>query len=117
MPYPVTSWNSEARALGFENEKEMLIDLYMLNNFSLTQIAKMLGYSYFAVRRRLIVWGISLRQRGGPNNNGNRRLRYLTNEELHANTKLVATSYGVHIATVFAERRLRERMKGEEVNA
>jgi hypothetical protein len=110
MSIITTSWNPEAQALGFENEKEMLYDLYMLNNFSLSQIAKMLGYSYFSVRRRLLIWGINLRHRGGPNNNGNRRLRFLSDEELAAQPKEIALSHGVHIATVFAERRLREKM-------
>lgn len=112
MPFLEKSWNPEAQALGYENEKEMLQDLYEVNGFTIKEIARMLGFSFFNVRKRAMSWGIRMRTRGGPNNVGNRRLKGIPDAELFSKSPAVlAQEWGVHIATVFSEKRLRERTK------
>ena len=102
------SWNAEANTLGYESEKQMMHDLYVVNNFSIAQMAEMLGYSFFSVRKRLQSWGISLKRRGGPNNHGKRRLATITKEELMKQSPTeIAKKYDVCVATVFAEKRFR----------
>ena len=110
MPILEQSWNNEANTLGYENEKEMLRGLYLEQAYSINQIALVLGFSAFNIRRRLLTWGIQLRHRGGPNNKGRRRLKALSDEELFGKPPVeIAVSQGVHIATVFAEKRLRQK--------
>lgn len=115
MPILDQSWNPEAQTLGYENEREMLIDLYNEQNFSIGQIAEVIGYSAFSVRKRLMMFGVSLKSRGGPNNRrGKRRLIDVSDEELFGTSPAkLAYAKNVHIATVFAEKRFRERKKGE----
>jgi len=67
MPTYEQPWTREARALGFASEAEMLNHLYLQQFRSIRQIAQMLGYSAFNVRRRLHRMGVKLRPRGGPN--------------------------------------------------
>jgi hypothetical protein len=110
------SWQPIADTLGFSSEEEMLKHLYIMQEFSLSQLRNILGYSTWAIRRRLIINGIPLRGKGGPNNRlGRRRLKELSDEELTQSSVVkTAEKHQVHISTVYAEIRLREREKKNE---
>lgn len=109
MPRVEEDWGPLVSTLGFRSEEDMLRQFYLLQGFSIKELAKILGYTTWTVRRRLILWGIPLRQRGGPNNAGRRLLADTSDEEIF-NTPLkeVCAKYNVHESTIFAERRLRK---------
>jgi len=111
------SWQPIAVTLGFEDESEMLKNLYIVQNFSLNQLRSILGYSTWAIRRRLILAGIPLKGKGGPNNRiGRRRLKHVSDQELRERSAAnVARDHQVHISTVFAEIRFRKKEKRDEI--
>ena len=110
------SWGPEAKTLGFPNETTMLKHLYLEEECSIHQIAKILGYSPWSVRRRLLMLRVPLRSRGGAANRaGRRKLKDVSDEELKmGGPPELAVRYDVSEATVFAEKRLRRAMLGEE---
>lgn len=114
MPILEASWLSTAQSLGFTSEAEMLQHLYEEAGFSLKEIEHVIGFSYISIRRRLIMSGVELRQRGGPNRKGVRRLLAVSDSELKFTPPpQLAQRYNVHVATVFSEKRLRKATKGE----
>jgi hypothetical protein len=116
MGMKLESWGPLALSLGYEDEISMLKDMYCIQNFSLTQIAKLLGYSVFSVRGRLVAYGIPRRGKGGPNNRkGKRKLKNLTDKQLTESPTVLAKRHQVHISTVFAEIRLRAKEKRDEI--
>jgi hypothetical protein len=109
MPMPEESWLPIAQALGYTGEKEMLENLYLTQQMSINEIAFVLGYAGWTVRRRLLEYNIRLRSRGGPNKQGQRKLKDLSDDELTNLTALdLAAKYNVSQATVYAERRFRK---------
>lgn len=109
------SWSAEANALGYENEREMLKNLYEDREMSFSEIAHVLGYSLASVRKRVIAYGIGTRKRGGPNFFGRRKLKAVPSEELEKTSpKVLAEKYRVHIATVFKEKRERAKMEAAQ---
>lgn len=108
MPIAETDWTEVWKALGYTSEREMLIDLYLENFMSLSEISKVLGYSNIAIRRRLLSHRIPLRPRGGVNNLGKRKLKDIPDWVLKEPTERVAKALNVHASTIYAERRLRE---------
>jgi len=118
MPILEESWNELARTLGFESEEKMLRSLYVDEGFSLNELASVVERSALTVRRRLILLRISLRGRGGPNRTGKRSLAHIDDRELKfSKPEELAKRENVHISTVFAEKRLRKALKGEEWNS
>lgn len=108
MPILEESWQPIADSLGFKDEKAMLMSLYNEDGFSINEISKIIGYAAWSVRRRLIMHGIKLRGRGGPNNLGKRALLQVDDDKLfHTGAGQLAMEYKISTATVFAERRLR----------
>ena len=108
------SWQGLADTLGFDSERTMLQHFYLEQGFSIRQMADKLGYSTFAVRRRLLSFGIELRRRGGPNGLGITSLGHLTDEELFKTSPAeLAKAYEVHISTVFTEKRRRTKRREE----
>ena len=104
------SWQPVADTLGFKDEREMLVNLYTIQEFSLSQLKGILGYSTWSIRRRLILNGIPPRSRGGPNSRlGKRRLKHLSSEELLGSAAEIALKHQVHISTVYAEVRFRTK--------
>lgn len=101
------SWDPVAKTLGFENENEMLKYLYVQEKRSIGEIAKVVGFAPWSVRRRLLNLEVPLRRRGGPNHAGKRKLGHISDEELAGNPVKLACNHKVHISTVFAERRIR----------
>lgn len=115
---PTESWLPIAHGLGFSSEEDMLKHLYVVQGFSLQGIGKMLGYSPTAVGARLRSYGLALRGRGGANNRGGSKLRRVSDAELFtAPVQHIAAVYGVHICTVFNERRRRRALLPDNANA
>ena len=118
MPTLEESWLPYARTLGFESEAQMLETLYLEEGLSLSDIGQVVAKSRIAVRRRLIMLGVPLRDRGGPNRTGKRRLTHISDLDLKFKSPdLIAAEQGVHVSTVFSEKRLRKALKGEIWNS
>lgn len=116
MRTPEVDFTAEASTLGFVCERDMLAHFYLEQMFSIADLSHILGFSTFAVRKRLLVHGIPRRGKGGPNRIGKRYLAYVSDEELfNTSAGKLAAQHAVHIATVFAEKRLRAK-KGSSVD-
>ena len=63
MPAQKVNWNPLAKRLGYDDEREMLVDLYKLLG-GLKEVSSKLGYSTFAVRKRMRLYGIPLQRPG-----------------------------------------------------
>lgn len=105
------SWQSVADTLGFRDEESMIKHLYAVQLFSLNEMSDILGYSSWAIRRKLIIYHVPMRSRGGPACRlGRRRLKHLTDKELfEEKANGLAIKHNVHLSTVMAERRLRKK--------
>lgn len=114
MPKLHESWEAIAHTLSYKNEAEMLIDLYKVKTWSISQISKKLGYAQNAVRERLLLLGIKLRGRGGPNALGHTRLGHLTDEVLkklkHGDVIKDKNNFDFQVnhATIYHEKKRRE---------
>jgi hypothetical protein len=60
----MSSWDRLAESLGYTSEKEMLKLMYA--NHGLLELARKLAVSHYTLRKRLVLNGITIRQRGGP---------------------------------------------------
>jgi hypothetical protein len=107
MPVMEESWNPIAQSLGYKNERDMLLRLYEHEQFSITQIAKVVGYAAWTVRRRLVQQGIKIRGRGGPNHT-QRKLQHVSDADIfNLDVSQVAIKYDCNESSVYSERRLR----------
>lgn len=102
------SWDPVAKTLGFESEGEMLKYFYVQERRSIKEIAKVVGFAAWTVRRRIQHLEIPLRSRGGPNHSGKRKLAHVSDADLAGNPVKLAIKHNVHISTVFSERRIRQ---------
>ena len=111
------SWIPIAQTLGFESELEMLKHLYVQQDFSLSQMSSIIGYSTWTIRRRLLISGIPLKGRGGPNNReGRRRLKHVSDDDLCKYSAVdLAKQHQVHVSTVWAEIRFRKQEKKDAI--
>ena len=66
-------WDILAKQLCFENERDMLTTLYMSK--SVSEIATMLKCGQATIHRRLGLYGIKLRQRGGAQGKGEQKYK------------------------------------------
>ncbi len=107
MAYLQESWLPVARTLGYDTEEAMLRDLYIVQRFSIKKLSEVLGFSTGNVRRRLLLNHFPLAKRGGKNRLGKGLLGFLKDEELRENPDKLAAKYGVHVSTVFSERKKR----------
>lgn len=111
------SWLAEAKELGFETEAQMLSHLYDEQGFTISQIAKIVGYSTFAVRRRLTQLGVTFRARGGSGPRlGKRLLAALSDDQLFKSKVTdICDLHGVSPATVWSERKFRKGKVNDEL--
>lgn len=107
MPILENDWSDILNTLGFESERSMLQELYVEQRLSINQLAQAIGFSAFAVRRRLIVNNIPLRARGGPNHVKTKLSGVSDKILMSANRKRLAIHYNVHPSTISAEKRRR----------
>lgn len=108
---PTESWLPTAQTLGFDSEAEMLKHMYIAQGFSLQMMSDILGYSVFAVLYRLRKLNVPIKGRGGANNRHKNKLKDVSDSDLFTmNAKETAIAYGVHICTVFNERRRRRAL-------
>lgn len=68
MPFNNSDWDAIAQEMCFENEKDMLTTLY--ERSSISEIATLLKCGTATVQRRLTMYHIKKRARGGSNNSG-----------------------------------------------
>lgn len=109
MPVIEEDWGPLARSLGYPDARDMLTDMYVNQEQSLGKMSKALGFSTFAVRRRLINYRIPLRAKGGPNN-VSKILQALTDEELFTDSqKELAVQLGVNPTSIYNERKRRKQ--------
>lgn len=100
-------WSGVVTTLGYVSEREMLTDFYT-KGMSIKDIAKVVGFSSWNVRRRLQSHGIELRARGGPHRAGQSKLAVVSAKELfEEKINELCFKYDVHAATVANERRRR----------
>lgn len=116
MSYLAESWDHIARALGYENEREMLVDLYEVQEMGLHELARALGYSHGNVRRRLLMNGIEMRTRGGPQRGPTKMFAELPDEEFKQPEKL-AKRLGVSVSCIYNEKRRRKLTKWSSVQS
>jgi hypothetical protein len=106
----MNNWDSLADTLGYRDEEHMLSDMYLNQGFSLSLIADKLGNGKATIRRRLSLYNIERRSRGGANNPSLRRLYlHLLDQRwvYSASKKEVAQVIEAHPSTVW------KYMKGE----
>lgn len=108
------SWLQIATTLGFENEKQMLTELY--KNYSINEIAERIGYSRNNVRARLVSLGITLKSRGGPNRLGKGKVQLLPDEALKSLTPRKALELGFHPSAVYKEKRRRNAIRTDSTD-
>jgi len=70
----MADWDTVADLLGYPDEAEMLKDMYCTLELSLDEIASKLGSGKATIRRRMDIYGIERRSRGGPNNLSHKRV-------------------------------------------
>jgi len=109
MSYLAESWGPVARTLGYANEREMLVDLYTAQGWSLEIIATALGFARANVRKRLLEHGVKLRGRGGRNALGHRKLAALSDAALSESIFKIAAVHNCHVSTVLLERKRRKQ--------
>jgi hypothetical protein len=63
-----TQWKQIAGQLGFADETAMWYNLYLLENRSIGELAKTLGFGTATVARRIGICGVEKRNRGGAQN-------------------------------------------------
>lgn len=117
MPYLEESWLPIANTLGFETEEAMLKHLYLEQRLSLSQLAKIVGYSTFTVRERLVRNLILLRGRGGAHGGtAKRSLSHVSDDQLFkGEIKELVLAHNVHPSTICSERRYRRKIKASQL--
>jgi transposase len=63
----IEDWDQLARSIGYDNERQMLLDLYCARQCSISDIAQRLEAGTATINRRLDLAGINKRTRGGSN--------------------------------------------------
>jgi predicted transcriptional regulator with HTH domain len=100
----MADWNSIAQLLGYENEEQMLYDMYHRNQLPLSQIAEKLGSGRATIRRRLELYEIQRRPRGGANNQSNKRVLLHLMDQRYVRSALgneIAHVVNSHPSTVY----------------
>jgi hypothetical protein len=111
-----TSWEPIAHTLGFNSEVLMLQHLYIEQGLSIRELSTIIGYSTCAVSRRLAIYRIPKRRRGGNQRQGKRTLANLSDSQVFDTPPgRLAEALKVNVSTVFAEKRfrLKERKSNE----
>lgn len=111
------NWTDYARGIGYADERDMLTDMYVTKNLSLSQIAERLECGTYTVNRHLDALGITKRSRGGCNSASiqTRKLFYLDQRVVHrmALNKL-AREVDVSSSLIYKYRRLITRQPEDD---
>ena len=97
-------WDNLARMLGYTDEEEMLRDLYEEERFSIAQIARKLGAGHATIARRMGIYDIAKRRRGGPNNRPKQTARlHMLDQRLiwSSSSAQIARLLDMHVSTVW----------------
>jgi hypothetical protein len=60
-----TQWKQVAETLGFPDETQMWVQLYMSEKRTIGELSKTLGYGTATIARRINLCGVDKRKRGG----------------------------------------------------
>lgn len=104
-------WEYLAKKCGYACKADMLRNMYLVQNLSLSEIGTRLGCSGHSVARHLNQLGVDLRMRGGPNNFGwqTRKLFRLDQRVvLYADFEKVLTYTGVSSSVLYKFRKSME---------
>lgn len=70
----MVNWDDVAQLVGYTNEEQMLFDMYHTHHLSISEIAEKLGSGKATIRRRMTMYELDRRTRGGANNKSNKRV-------------------------------------------
>lgn len=107
MSYLPESWDPIAKVIGYDNEREMLEDLYGKQGLSYQQLADVLGYSRGNVRRRILSYGIEPAKRGGAQRVSSGKFKDVHDSRFD-NPRQLAKDLNVSVAAVYMEKRKRK---------
>jgi hypothetical protein len=97
-------WNEIAQLVGYADEEQMLRDMYHQLHLSVNEIADKLGSGKATILRRMKMYGIEVRGRGGANNQSHKRalLHLLDQRFVRSNpSQDVAKVINAHQSTVW----------------
>lgn len=88
MTIKIDDWDLYARNLGYNNEREMLVDYYLVKKMSISEIALCLDVGTHTLNRHLTLASVIKRGRGGANNPSaqSRKLFHLDQRIIHYKT-------------------------------
>jgi len=112
------NWTDYARSIGYADEKDMLTDMYVIRELSLTQIADRLQCGTHTVNRHLNALNVTKRSRGGCNSQSNqtRKLFWLDQRIIHKLAlNRLSQEVGVSPSMIYKYRRLVTRLPEDDV--
>lgn len=107
-------WDAIAKFLGFECEREMYVELYTRQGFSISQIAHKLGVGTATIVRRLGEHNIVKRRKGGPNNDAKHKRRLFRADQrvvFSTSNEVLAKMFGIHSSTVYKFKRAMKEVR------
>ena len=109
-------WDGIARQLGYDSERDLLLDFYVKKEMSIKTIALKLGAGTTTINRRLSICGITKKPKGGANNLARQKMKLHRMDQrfvMFAPLKEVAESSGTHTTTVY---KYRKEVKGGKLD-
>lgn len=107
-------WDAIAKFLGFECERDMYVELYKKQGFSISQISRKLGFGTATIVRRLGMLGVEKRRRGGPNNDAKHKRRLFRADQrivFSTSNEVLAKMFGIHSSTVYKFKRAMKEVR------
>ena len=110
-------WEELAKRLGYESEKQMLTNLYEEEGLSVKRVAEKLGAGPATILRRLGIYGINKRPRGGANSPAKQRLKlHLMDQRLLMSQSHTETAKQLGASYSVVYKHVRQK-KGVRINA
>lgn len=101
------NWNSLAKAMGYASDREMFRKLYVEDGKTIAQLREQFSCTQFAIKKKLIEHGITIRSRGGARSV---KIASFTQEMLDEinrdGIRETAKRYGVSRYSLFRHRRM-----------
>jgi transposase len=112
----VEDWDGIARQLGYDSERDLLLDFYVKREMSIKTIALKLGAGTTTINRRLSICGITKKPKGGANNLARQKMKLHRMDQrlvMFRPLKEVAEISGTHTTTVY---KYRKEVKGGKLD-
>ena len=109
-------WDGIARQLGYDSERDLLLDFYVKEEMSIKTIALKLGAGTTTINRRLSICGITKKPKGGANNLARQKMKLHRMDQrlvMFAPLKRVAEISGTHTTTVY---KYKKEVRGGKLN-